>query len=242
MRHVPRTRSAAPSAADWRQASTSPRSTRREARRVQRRWTRRRWISGGVLVCLVLLAVACTHLAPPQAHPAAHPGGGQPTASAQASPTSVHQPSPTPATATAPTASELSGSSPTQVATRFLIGYFTWQPAESDASYVHRWQSVVEAEALALCIQNAPRLLLDEGADSAASGGTLQIPPGALQLAGQQGQLTVTWTVQVLPAGGELVEWQTRLIEATVALIQSADSLWHIGGVLWASDAKGGKR
>jgi hypothetical protein len=130
----------------------------------------------------------------------------------------------------------LAALSPTEVATRFLVGYFTWQPAESDSSYVDGWQSVVVPNALALCIKNAPRLLLDEGTDSAASGGALRVAPGALQLNGQQAQLSVSWTVQVLPAGGELARWQNRLVQATVALIQGAGSLWQIGGVLWTSN------
>ena len=204
-----------------------------------RRQVGRSWGVGGVLVLLVLFGVWVGHrpAEPSQAH-VSGPGqaltGQSPLpASAQASPTPQRQPS--------PTSSPLAGLPPPLLAARFLGAYFTWEPTESDTAYVGSWQPAVEASALAVLIRNAPRLLLDGGADGAANGEHVPVAPFPLGHTGQQVQVQVTWTVQVWPAGGELTQWQARAVQATVALIESAPGGWQVAGLSWqAASAKGG--
>jgi hypothetical protein len=121
-----------------------------------------------------------------------------------------------------------------------LAAYFTWEAAESDATYVSSWQGWAEADALALLIKNSPRLLLDQGADSAANNRAFQVPPGVLSQALGQAQLDVTWTMQVLPAGGEMAAWQVRQLQASVALVQAGGVGWQVAGLTWTSRSAGG--
>jgi hypothetical protein len=193
------------------------------------RW--RRWLLTGGIALLVLGAVLLT-----RAHPAgvAAPGGAVlPGVTASSAPTLE----PTRARPPAPTATSTPlalARSPTEVTAAFLAAYFTWASGEEDATYVGGWQPAVDPAALALLIRNAPRLLLDGGADAAATAPAPVVgalPPGT----SGQIQVRVTWDIAVLPAGGELARWQPRRIQATVALLSLAGAGWRVAGLTWTS-------
>jgi hypothetical protein len=129
---------------------------------------------------------------------------------------------------------------PAQVAQTFLGAYFTWTSGETDEHYVGSWKPWAASNALALLIKNAPRLLMDGGADAASSGLAIRVDATRLQPGSGQVQLNVTWVLQVLPSGGELAAWQPRQVQASVALLQSADQGWQVAGLTWVSSVGGG--
>ena len=121
-----------------------------------------------------------------------------------------------------------------QVTAHFLAAYFTWSAGDNDAAYTSRWRPFVADGAARDLLQAAPHLTLDGGNDGAASSPVPVIPASAVAGDSQQAQVQVTWAIQVLPPGGELVQWQPRRIQARVDLLQGASG-WLIALVTWSS-------
>jgi hypothetical protein len=79
-----------------------------------------------------------------------------------------------------------------------------------------------------------PRIVLDNGNDSAAQSPALVIPAGAAGIQGSSAQVSITWTIQVMPPSSENVTWQTRQIQATVWLMQT-ETIWQVLNLTWQS-------
>jgi hypothetical protein len=165
-------------------------------------------------------------------HSGIQPTPGQATAKGAAQPT---QP-PTPSSASNPAATPPAPQqgSPQQVAAQFLAAYFSWTPDESDQDYLKTWRALVVDTSVANLATAAPRLTLDNGDDSAATCPRLDIPASAVERKGGQAQMSFTWSIQVLPAGGELAHAQPRRIQATLGLVQNTTS-WLIATIGWTT-------
>lgn len=161
----------------------------------------------------------------------------QPGAARQPQPPVPTTPASTPGRApSAPAASATANQqdSAAQAAATFLAASFTWQATDTDNAYAERWLALVAPDARRDLLLAAPRLTLDQGADTAA-----QSPTPALDaVPGQLGQVQARWTIQVLPAGGEQVAWQPRQIEATLTLIQTTTG-WQVTALTWTSSPGG---
>lgn len=205
-------------------ASTSPASRGRPSR----------WMLLGLVLALILAGIwAVAHRSAPtstQAPPTSRatlgpnaPTSMTPSASASGTPSTA---------ASTPSASAIK--SIQQDSTQFLAAYFTWSASDSNDTYLSHWRPFVADAALRDLSQAAPRLSLDEGNDSAAASLAPAIPTSAVQISSQHAQVQVIWTIQVLPPGAELVQWQTRQIQATLSLVQNASG-WQIVSVTWTS-------
>ncbi len=192
-----------------------------------------RWIMLGSVLVLILAGIWAVK----------HPSASIPAQSAQAGRATPASNLPT-ATAPASASGTPSAASPTpsasattgiqQLSAAFLAAYFTWSASDSDATYTSHWHPFVADTAARDLVQAAPRLTLDDGNDGAATSAAPTIPASAVQISGKQARVQVAWTIRVLPDGGELVQWQTRRIQATLTLIASASG-WQIAGAVWTS-------
>jgi hypothetical protein len=191
-----------------------------------------RWIRLGVVLAIILAGIWGVSLLPlstlftstlhstpvPQTSASTVPQSGTPGTSSAAS----------------PTPSALAITDIQQITATFLAAYFTWSASDSDEAYTSHWRPFVADAAARDLIQAAPRSTLDAGNDGAATSQPPAIPPSAVQIGNQQALVQMAWTIQVLPAGGELIQWQTRRVQATLSLIKNASS-WQITQASWTS-------
>jgi hypothetical protein len=194
---------------------------------------RGRWIIRGVVLAIILagLFIAFTEgrttpAASTPAHHQATPG--------QTTMPSGTQPTPPPTTTPAATPTTSPAVSPQRLAAQFLAAYFHWTATQSDQDYRAAWRALVGSASVADLTMAAPRLTLDGGTDSAATSPLPDIPSAAVVSQHGQARIALTWTIQVLPAGGELVQWQPRRIQATLTLMQSQTS-WVVRTIRWTS-------
>lgn len=193
-----------------------------------------RWVMPGMALALILAGVwALSHLnapSPTQSAPTAHPTpvSHAPTAPAPAASALATPP------AASPTPSAPATTGIQQITAQFLAAYFTWRASDSDQTYTSHWRPFVADAAAHDLIQTVPRLTLDDGNDGAATSPTPSIPASAVQISSQQARVQIVWAIRVLPDGGELVQWQTRRIQAAVNLIENTSG-WQIVAAAWTS-------
>jgi len=200
---------------------------------------RRRWLIRGVLLVLVIAVVILGHTGR-GTQEGTTPGRERsvttvtrvqartsmpPLTPTSSTPTSI-RPAPTPASALLATSA-------------FLAAYFSWSAGMSDADYRGSWLPLVESTAASALLMAAPRLTLDQGSDNAATSPREDVPASALTLQSQEAQVQIIWQINVLPAGGELVAWQARTIQAMVSLLPTAE-VWQIADIVWQSVPQGG--
>lgn len=197
---------------------------------------RGRWIIRAVVLLLLLgggvIAWTQGSASPAGTGPAAHsPAAPAPSAASPGQPTLPPQ-----ATSTSPA---LSAQAALQVTAQFLAAYFSWSASERDATYIQGWQPLVQPIAGGGLLMAAPRSALDQGEDAAASSPQPRLGAAACHLENPQAVVQATWPIRVLPSGGELVQWQARLIQATVWLTQSPSG-WQVSATSWQVVPQGG--
>lgn len=189
----------------------------------------RRWIIWGLLAA-VLLGVWLVKAAPWDQLASAGGPAGQP----QASPTGTLAPA-TAKPSVQPTATRTPAPTPQQVTARFLGAYFTWTGDDTDFTYADRWKAYVAPAYLAALEQSAPRLTIDAGNDLEGKSPIPTISATNVQITQTYAQVPINWTIQVLPPGGEQAIWESRHIQATVALMQNGTAGWQVTDVNWIS-------
>ena len=127
-------------------------------------------------------------------------------------------------------------SSPNQATAQFLAAYFTWSKTDADQIYMQRWSQLVDPDLVVTLDETSPRQSLDAGNDGAAQSGLPLITTDAILVQQHSAQVAVTWTIQVLPKGGESAPWQQRAIQASVWLTQT-NTTWLISKVVWSASA-----
>ena len=193
---------------------------------------RGRWIVRGLVLAVIVTGLLIALSQGNSAPSAAQPTPGHTTMPSKTQPPRQATPQPTNAPPATPPAS--SAVSPQDLAAQFLAAYFSWTAGESDQDYLKTWRALVVDASVADLDTASPRLTLDNGTDDAATSPTPIIPASAETSQDGQAQIILTWTIQVLPAGGELTQPESRRIQATLDLIQHTTS-WFITNIGWTS-------
>lgn len=123
-------------------------------------------------------------------------------------------------------------SQPQDTAAAFLAAYFSWSASESDQAYIETWRTLVQGTSVADLAAASPRLALDGGNDDQAKSTLPSIPASAVTSQREQAHILFAWTILVLPAGGELVQWEPRSISATIDLLHTGTG-WAISNIGW---------
>lgn len=152
---------------------------------------------------------------------------GQVTGSPNASVPSGKSPAPSPTAQVIP-------ETPQHLTARFLMAYWSWSATETGQSYLNSWRPLVADRALTDLEASSPRLTLDSGNDGAARSAAPTIEASAVrQLPGDQAEVAVRWTIEVLRAG-EGAQWTPRRVQATVDLIQTSTG-WLVSLLNWTT-------
>ncbi len=180
---------------------------------------------GLVAVVLVGAVLAFTHGTsgnPPTSVVGREPGSPTASVSPEGKP-----PAPTP---TMPVVPE----TPQHLTARFLAAYWSWSATQTMQGYIASWRPMVTEGALIDLEQASPRLTLDGGNESAAGSVAPTIAAGAVQqFAGDQAEVAVSWTIQVLRAG-EGALWMSLQVQATVDLVQTSTG-WLVSLLNWTT-------
>jgi hypothetical protein len=123
---------------------------------------------------------------------------------------------------------------PQYLTARFLAVYWSWSATQTMQGYIASWRPMVTEGALIDLEQASPRLTLDGGNESAARSVAPTIAAGAVQqFAGDQAEVAVSWTIQVLRAGDGAL-WMPLQVQAAVDLVQTSTG-WLVSLLNWTT-------
>lgn len=190
---------------------------------------RGRWIVRGLVFLILLTGLLLTLTQRGDPSTTSTPIQHQATPARSSSPTGTPATSHPTSTPTTSSARKLQ-----DAASQFFEAYFSWSGGESEQAYLASWQDLVVHTSFSSLATASPRLALDNGNDSQATCAAPSIPVDAIEQQGNQAHVIFTWSIQVLPAGGELATWQIRHIQATIDLIQTTPG-WLVSNIGWTS-------